>query len=116
MLAGHRAKALPIDEPLEIKELTSQQMEAAAEMRAQMGIALPSAQTTPAAASAGPAERRHIKTDFDWALFVIQHPEHSDAEEIQELNTRLRTDSNLRLWLQKELGEVPNQLPFQKEA
>ena len=116
MLTGHRAKALPVEEPREIKELTTQERAMADEMRAQLGISVPVSVPDPAPATKAPSDRRHINNDLDWALFVIQHTEQCDPEEIRELNARLKTDQNLVLWLQKTLGEVPTFIPLRKEA
>lgn len=119
MLTGHRAKEV-FSEPREVAEisdLTAEQLALASEMKVQLGLKAHAPAASPSSSAPAKAgDRSHIKSDLDWAVFVIRHPDHCDEEEVRELNHRLRTDTNLRLWLQQELGEIPNPIPLFKEA
>ncbi len=119
MLTGHQAlAAAPVEPPRELgRDLTQEQQALAAQIEAQLGLqAIP--QLDPALGRPAPAERRHIQDDLDWALFVLNHPEQADPEEIRELNAALRSDSDptLRLRLTQALGAAPSPIPLPKEA
>jgi hypothetical protein len=46
---------------------------------------------------------------------VIRNPGQCDPDEIAELNHRLRTDTNLRLWLARVMDDVPSTLSLPRK-
>jgi putative transposase len=91
-------------EPVEIRELTPEALEASASQMRKLGVLPIAPQPAPEPAPQAETERLRpaFRDDREYALWVLDHPDLADAEEVQEIMLRLRNDQFFRVRLDRD--------------
>lgn len=93
--------------PIDIEDVTPHTLEVSAQQLRKLGLEEPAEPQAEAAPQPGvaprepqdPDRRPFFKDGKEFALWILEHPDKADAEELLDIQTRLRKDPLYRTWL-----------------
>jgi len=92
--------------PIDIESITPQTLEVSSQQLRKLGLndpdyAQPDSEST-LQADSGERRRPFFHDGKEYALWILDHPEEADPDELEEIKKRLRKDSLYRTWLGRE--------------